>query len=84
MGARALKSIVETAMVNILFNLDGIKGNSLTLTRDDIEEVFNKKETVISNKEDILKKSNINIAKKDDKNYMAWFYFIYIFLLYIV
>ena len=75
---------VETAMVNILFNLDGIKGNSLTLTRDDIEEVFNKKETVISNKEDILKKSNINIAKKDDKNYMAWFYFIYIFLLYIV
>lgn len=84
MGARALKSIVETAMVNILFNLDGIKGNSLTLTRDDIEEVFNKKETVISNKEDILKKSNINIAKKDDKNYMAWFYFIYIFLLYII
>ena len=84
MGARALKSIVEMAMVNILFNLDGIKGNSLTLTRDDIEEVFNKKETVISNKEDILKKSNINIAKKDDKNYMAWFYFIYIFLLYIV
>lgn len=71
MGARALKSIVETAMVNILFNLDGIKGNSLTLTRDDIEEVFNKKETVILNKEDILKKSNINIAKKDDKNYMA-------------
>lgn len=71
MGARALKSIVETAMVNILFNLDGIKGNSLTLTRDDIEEVFNKKETIISNKEDILKKSNINIAKKDDKNYMA-------------
>lgn len=71
MGARALKSIVETAMVNILFNLDGIKGNSLTLTRDDIEEVFNKKEIVISNKEDILKKSNINIAKKDDKNYMA-------------
>ena len=71
MGARALKSIVETAMVNILFNLDGIKGNSLTLTRDDIEEVFNKKETAISNKEDILKKSNINIAKKDDKNYMA-------------
>lgn len=71
MGARALKSIVETAMVNILFNLDGIKGNSLTLTRDDIEEVFNKKETVISNKKDILKKSNINIAKKDDKNYMA-------------
>lgn len=71
MVARALKSIVETAMVNILFNLDGIKGNSLTLTRDDIEEVFNKKETVISNKEDILKKSNINIAKKDDKNYMA-------------
>lgn len=71
MGARALKSIVETVMVNILFNLDGIKGNSLTLTRDDIEEVFNKKETVISNKEDILKKSNINIAKKDDKNYMA-------------
>ena len=71
MGARALKSIVETAMVNILFNLDGIKGNSLTLTRDDIEEVFNKKETVISSKDDILKKSNINISKKDDKSYMA-------------
>ena len=69
MGARALKSIVETVMVNILFNLDGIKGNSLTLTRNDIEEVFDKKETV--NSSNIFEKSNINIAKKDDKNYMA-------------
>ena len=64
MGARALKSIVETAMVNILFNLDGIKGNSLTLTRDDIEEVFNKKETVISNKEDILKNLILILRKR--------------------
>lgn len=69
MGARALKSIVETAMVNILFNLDGIKGNSLTLTRGDIEEVFDKKETV--NSGNIFEKSNINIPKKDDKSYMA-------------
>ena len=69
MGARALKSIVETAMVNILFNLDGIKGNSLTLTRSDIEEVFDKKER--ANLGNIFEKSNINIAKKDDKNYMA-------------
>ncbi len=69
MGARALKSIVETAMVNILFNLDGIKGNSLTLTRVDIEEVFDKKETV--NSGNIFEKSNINIPKKDDKSYMA-------------
>lgn len=69
MGARALKSIVETAMVNILFNLDGIKGNSLTLTRSDIEEVFDKKEKV--NSGSIFEKSNINIPKKDDKNYMA-------------
>ena len=69
MGARALKSIVETAMVNILFNLDGIKGNSLTLTRSDIEEVFDKKEKV--NSGNIFEKSNINIPKKDDKNYMA-------------
>ena len=69
MGARALKSIVETAMVNILFNLDGIKGNSLTLTRSDIEEVFDKKEKV--NSGNIFEKSNINISKKDDKNYMA-------------
>ena len=69
MGARALKSIVETAMVNILFNLDGIKGNSLTLTRSDIEEVFDKKERV--NSGNIFEKSNINIPKKDDKNYMA-------------
>lgn len=69
MGARALKSIVETAMVNILFNLDGIKGNSLTLTRSDIEEVFDKKER--ANSGNIFEKSNINIPKKDDKNYMA-------------
>ncbi len=69
MGARALKSIVETAMVNILFNLDGIKGNSLTLTRSDIEEVFDKKEKV--NSGNIFEKSNMNIPKKDDKNYMA-------------
>ncbi len=69
MGARALKSIVETAMVNILFNLDGIKGSSLTLTRNDIEEVFDKKETV--NSSNIFEKSNMNIPKKDDKSYMA-------------
>lgn len=69
MGARALKSIVETAMVNILFNLDGIKGNSLTLTRSDIEEVFNRKETL--NSGNIFEKSNVNIPKKDDKSYMA-------------
>lgn len=69
MGARALKSIVETAMVNILFNLDGIKGNSLTLTRSDIEEVFDRKETL--NSGNIFEKSNVNIPKKDDKSYMA-------------
>lgn len=70
MGARALKSIVETAMVNILFNLDGIKGNSLTLTRFDIEKAFDEKETVSSGKENVLGKFN-NIAKKEDKSYMA-------------
>ena len=87
MGARALKSIVETAMVNILFNLDGIKGNSLTLTRDDIEEVFNKKETVISNKEDICAskkdsiKLNINLSNHFSFSYIPLLY-IYFFVIY--
>ena len=70
MGARALKSIVETAMVNILFNLDGIKGNSLTLTRDDIEEVFNKKETVIL----ILRKKTIKTIWLDFTLYIFFCY----------
>lgn len=52
MGARSLKSIVETAMVNILFNLDGVKGNTLTLTKYDIENAFSEKEFVNSGNED--------------------------------
>ncbi len=52
MGARSLKSIVETAMVNILFNLDGIKGNALTLTKNDIEKAFEEREVVISSDKD--------------------------------
>ena len=69
MGARSLKSIVETAMVNILFNLDGIKGNVLTLTKYDIERAFNEKEAVNSSND--KKKpdgSNKNFIKE---SYMA-------------
>ena len=69
MGARSLKSIVETAMVNILFNLDGIKGNALTLTKNDIEKAFEEREVVISSDKDFIKKNNIGI--KEDKTYMA-------------
>ena len=69
MGARSLKSIVETAMVNILFNLDGIKGNALTLTKKDIEKAFEEREVVISSDKDFIKKNNIGI--KEDKTYMA-------------
>ncbi len=69
MGARALKSIVETAMVNILFNLDGIKGNTLTLTKKDIEDSFDSEcnDTEFKDVEvDATKKS-----KSNDKNFMA-------------
>ncbi|TXJ46847.1 ATP-dependent Clp protease ATP-binding subunit ClpX [Brachyspira pilosicoli] len=69
MGARSLKSIVETAMVNILFNLDGIKGNALTLTKNDIEKAFEEREVVISSDKDFIKKNNI--SPKEDKTYMA-------------
>ncbi|MEI0531623.1 ATP-dependent Clp protease ATP-binding subunit ClpX [Brachyspira pilosicoli] len=69
MGARSLKSIVETAMVNILFNLDGIKGNALTLTKKDIEKAFEEREVVISSDKDFIKKNNIGL--KEDKTYMA-------------
>ena len=69
MGARSLKSIVETAMVNILFNLDGIKGNVLTLTKSDIEKAFEEREVVISSDKDFIKKNNI--GAKEDKTYMA-------------
>ena len=69
MGARSLKSIVETAMVNILFNLDGIKGNALTLTKKDIEKAFEEREVVISSDKDFVKKTNIGL--KEDKTYMA-------------
>ena len=69
MGARSLKSIVETAMVNILFNLDGIKGNALTLTKSDIEKAFEEREVVISSDKDFIKKNNVGL--KEDKTYMA-------------
>ncbi|MEI0580221.1 ATP-dependent Clp protease ATP-binding subunit ClpX [Brachyspira pilosicoli] len=69
MGARSLKSIVETAMVNILFNLDGIKGNVLTLTKSDIEKAFEEREVVISSDKDFIKKNNVGL--KEDKTYMA-------------
>lgn len=69
MGARSLKSIVETAMVNILFNLDGINGNALTLTKNDIEKAFEEREVVISSDKDFIKKNNI--SPKEDKTYMA-------------
>lgn len=71
MGARSLKSIVETAMVSVLFNLDGIKGNSLTLTKSDIEQAFEEKEP--KKEDEIGKKSenkNIN-PLKEEKTYMA-------------
>ena len=69
MGARSLKSIVETAMVNILFNLDGVKGNALTLTKYDIECAFNEKEAVnSSNEKKKLDGSNKNFLKE---SYMA-------------
>ena len=71
MGARSLKSIVETAMVNILFNLDGIKGNTLTLTKYDLEKVFSEKESVNSSTEEKkLDSSNKNFSK-DEQSYMA-------------
>lgn len=69
MGARSLKSIVETAMVNILFNLDGIKGNVLTLTKKDIEKAFEEREVVISSDKEFIKKNNVGL--KEDKTYMA-------------
>ena len=65
MGARSLKSIVETAMVNILFNLDGVKGNTLTLTKYDIENAFSEKEFVDSGNEDKkLDNSSKNFSKE--------------------
>ncbi|MEI0558574.1 ATP-dependent Clp protease ATP-binding subunit ClpX [Brachyspira intermedia] len=65
MGARSLKSIVETAMVNILFNLDGVKGNTLTLTKYDIENAFSEKEFVNSDNEDKkVDNSNKNFSKE--------------------
>ena len=65
MGARSLKSIVETAMVNILFNLDGVKGNTLTLTKYDIENAFSEKELVNSGNDDKkLDSSNKNFSKE--------------------
>lgn len=65
MGARSLKSIVEAAMVNILFNLDGVKGNTLTLTKYDIENAFKDRETVISSNDDKkIDNSNKNFSKE--------------------
>ncbi|WP_300369749.1 ATP-dependent Clp protease ATP-binding subunit ClpX [Brachyspira sp.] len=65
MGARSLKSIVETAMVNILFNLDGVKGNTFTLTKYDIENAFSEKEFVNSGNDDKkIDNSNKNFSKE--------------------
>ena len=69
MGARSLKSIVETAMVNILFNLDGVKGNTLTLTKYDIENAFSEKEFVNSDNED--KKTDNSSKNFSKESFMA-------------
>ncbi len=37
MGARSLKSIVENIMVNILYNFDGMKHNTVKLNIKDVE-----------------------------------------------
>lgn len=68
MGARSLKSIVETAMVNILFNFDGIKGNSLTLTKADIEKSFEESEKIESSSTTVETKPHFI---KEDKSFMA-------------
>lgn len=64
MGARSLKSIVETAMVNILFNLDGVKGNTLTLTKNDVENAFMEKEFVTSGNDKKTDNSSKNFSKE--------------------
>lgn len=69
MGARSLKSIVETAMVNILFNLDGVKGNTLTLTKYDIENAFSEKEFVTLGNED--KKTDNSSKNFSKESFMA-------------
>ena len=71
MGARSLKSVVETAMVNVLFNLDGVKGNALTLSKKDIEMSFESdyKELDIQSSDECEKTSSRN--KKNDKPFMA-------------
>lgn len=71
MGARSLKSIVETTMVSILFNLDGIKGNTMTLTKRDVEIAFSEEETKKEDEiEEKIESKNI-IPIKEEKTYMA-------------
>ena len=70
MGARSLKSIVETSMVNVLFNLDGIKSNTLTLTKKDLEKIFEERDNSIA--ESIDNRNKIDTKNnKDNKKYMA-------------
>jgi len=71
MGARSLKSVVETAMVNVLFNLDGVKGNALTLTKKDIEMSFDSdyEELDTQSSDEYVKTSKP--SKKNDNPFMA-------------
>lgn len=69
MGARALKSIVEMSMINILFSFDSSNGNTLTLSKYDVEKSFNDSE--ISNLDNKKLDNFDRNLSKDDKNYMA-------------
>lgn len=69
MGARSLKSIVETAMVSIIYNLDGITGNTLTLTKKELESAYDTE--VNSTEKNIKNKDSIKQGSKDEAKIMA-------------
>ena len=48
LGARGLRSIVETVMTDIMFDLPAKRGTSVTISRDTVEKNIGKIETLKS------------------------------------
>lgn len=65
MGARALKSIVENIMVNVLYNFDGGKTSVVKITKNDMENYYMDMDNEMKEEGD----KSVHIS--DDKTYLA-------------
>lgn len=58
MGARALKSVVESLMLNIIYNMDNISGGSVRITAKQVASLLDEDESDIFDDENTTRQSN--------------------------